>query len=49
MEFYEKGIFISQRKCVLDLCEKRGKLRRRTLGIPIEQNPRIGSEESSLV
>nr|KYP52093.1 hypothetical protein KK1_026003 [Cajanus cajan] len=42
-------IFISQRKYVLDLLKETRKLGCRTSTVPIEQNHRIGSEESSLV
>nr|KYP34599.1 hypothetical protein KK1_044433 [Cajanus cajan] len=44
--YSKNGIFISQRKYVLDLLKEIGKLGCRTSTIPIEQNHRIGSEES---
>nr|KYP53160.1 hypothetical protein KK1_024983 [Cajanus cajan] len=45
--YSKNGIFISQRKYVLDLLKETGKLGCRTSTIPIEQNHRIGSEEST--
>nr|KYP35648.1 Retrovirus-related Pol polyprotein from transposon TNT 1-94 [Cajanus cajan] len=43
--YSKNGIFISQRKYVLDLLKETGKLGCRTSTVPIEQNHRIGSEE----
>ena len=45
---FKKGIFISQIKYVLDLLKETNKLGCITSGVPIEQNHRIGSEDSSL-
>nr|KYP73849.1 Retrovirus-related Pol polyprotein from transposon TNT 1-94 [Cajanus cajan] len=47
--YSKNGIFISQRKYVLDLLKETGKLGCRTSTVPIEQNHRIGSEESAPV
>nr|KYP44461.1 Retrovirus-related Pol polyprotein from transposon TNT 1-94 [Cajanus cajan] len=47
--YSKKGIFISQRKYVLDFLKETGKLRCKTLGVPIEQNHKIRSEESPQV
>nr|KYP41563.1 hypothetical protein KK1_037045 [Cajanus cajan] len=44
--YSKKGIFISQRKYVLDLLKEIRKLGCRTSRVPIEQNHRIGSVES---
>ncbi|RDY11211.1 Copia protein, partial [Mucuna pruriens] len=43
--YSKQGIFISQKKYVLDLLKEIRKLGCKTLGIPIEQNHRIGCEE----
>ena len=40
-------IFISQRKYILDLLKETGKLRCKTIGVPIEQNHRIGNDEEN--
>nr|KYP62611.1 Retrovirus-related Pol polyprotein from transposon TNT 1-94 [Cajanus cajan] len=45
--YSKNGIFISQRKYVLDLLKETGKLGCKTSTVPIEQNYRIGSEEST--
>nr|KYP50092.1 hypothetical protein KK1_028166 [Cajanus cajan] len=47
--YSKNGIFISQRKYVLDLLKETGKLGCRTSTVPIEQNHKIGSEESAPV
>nr|KYP62702.1 Copia protein [Cajanus cajan] len=47
--YSKNGIFISQRKYVLDLLKETGKLGCRTSMVPIEQNHRIGSEENAPV
>nr|KYP41329.1 Copia protein [Cajanus cajan] len=47
--YSKKGIFISQKKYVLDLLKETGKLGCRTSTVPIEQNHKIGSEESAPV
>ncbi|RDX99177.1 putative mitochondrial protein, partial [Mucuna pruriens] len=47
--YSKQGIFISQRKYVLDILKQTGKLGCKTSGVPIEQNHRIGSEESSII
>ncbi|RDX90533.1 Copia protein, partial [Mucuna pruriens] len=45
----EYCIFIFQRKYVLDLLKETGKLGCKTLGVPIEKNHRIWSEESPII
>lgn len=45
--YYKHGIFISQRKYILDLLSKTGKLACKATAVPIEQNRGIGSEEES--
>ncbi|RDX67909.1 hypothetical protein CR513_53160, partial [Mucuna pruriens] len=47
--YSKQGIFISQRKYVLDLLKETGKLGCNTLGVPIEQNHRIGCKESPII
>ncbi|RDX98017.1 hypothetical protein CR513_19133, partial [Mucuna pruriens] len=42
--YSKQGIFISQRKYVLNLLKETGKLGCKTLGVPIEQNHRIRKE-----
>ncbi|WVY94335.1 hypothetical protein V8G54_033423 [Vigna mungo] len=44
--YSKKGIFISQRKYVLDLLKETGKLGCKTSTVPIEQNHKMGCEES---
>ncbi|RDX99738.1 Copia protein, partial [Mucuna pruriens] len=43
--YFKQGIFISQRKYVLDLLKETGKLGGKTSRVPIEQNHRIECEE----
>jgi len=45
--YFRQGIFISQRKYILDLLKEAGKLGCKTTGAPIEQNHRIGNDEES--
>jgi len=45
--YLKKGIFISQRKYVIDLLKEIGMINCKTTGVPIEQNHRIGSDEGS--
>ena len=45
--YSKQGIFISQRKYILDLLKETGKLGCKATGVPIEQNHRIGSDEES--
>ena len=45
--YSKKGIFISQRKYVIDLLKETGMINCKTTGVPIEQNHRIGSHEGS--
>ncbi|RDY02430.1 hypothetical protein CR513_14110, partial [Mucuna pruriens] len=47
--YSKQDIFISQIKYVLDLLKEIGKLGYKTLGVPIEQNHRIGCEESPTI
>ncbi|RDX67459.1 Copia protein, partial [Mucuna pruriens] len=47
--YSKQGIFISQRKYVLDLLKETGKFGFKTSGVPIEQNHRIGCEESPTI
>ncbi|RDX92968.1 hypothetical protein CR513_24839, partial [Mucuna pruriens] len=47
--YSKQGIFISQRKYVLDLLKETRKLGCKTLGVPIEQNHRVGCEESPAI
>ncbi|RDY11219.1 hypothetical protein CR513_04153, partial [Mucuna pruriens] len=47
--YSKQGIVISQRKYVLDLLKEIGKLGCKTLGVPIEQNYRIGCKERKLI
>ncbi|RDX77240.1 Copia protein, partial [Mucuna pruriens] len=47
--YSKQGIFISQRKYVLDLLKETGKLGCKTSGVPIEQNHRIECEESPII
>ncbi|RDX98200.1 hypothetical protein CR513_18909, partial [Mucuna pruriens] len=47
--YSKQGIFIFQRKYVLDLLKETGKLGCKTSGVPIEQNHMIGSEESPII
>ncbi|RDY07758.1 putative mitochondrial protein, partial [Mucuna pruriens] len=47
--YSKQGIFISQRKYVLDLLTKTGKLGCKTSGVPIKQNHRIGCEGSPTI
>nr|KYP45512.1 hypothetical protein KK1_032922 [Cajanus cajan] len=49
VSYSKNGIFISQRKYVIDLLKETRKLGCRTSTVPIEQNRRIGSEECSPV
>ncbi|RDX82677.1 hypothetical protein CR513_36506, partial [Mucuna pruriens] len=46
--YSKQGIFISQRKYVLDLFKETGKLCK-TSRVPIEHNHRIGCEESPII
>lgn len=45
--YSKQGIFISQRKYVLDLLKETSKLGCKSTRVPIEQNHRIGSDEES--
>lgn len=45
--YSKQGIFISQKKYVLDLLKETGKLGCKPTRVPIEQNHRIGSDEES--
>jgi len=45
--YSRQGIFISQRKYILDLFKETGKLGCKTTGWPIEQNHRIGNDEEN--
>lgn len=45
--YSKQGIFISQRKYVLDLLKETGKLGCKPTSVPIEQNYRISFEEIS--
>jgi hypothetical protein len=45
--YSKQGIFICQRKYVLDLLKETGKLGCKPTGVPIEQNHRIGIDEDS--
>ncbi|RDX83657.1 hypothetical protein CR513_35392, partial [Mucuna pruriens] len=47
--YSKQGIFISRRKYVFNLLKETGKLGYKTLRVPIEQNHRIGSEESPII
>ncbi|RDY05890.1 Copia protein, partial [Mucuna pruriens] len=47
--YSKQGIFISQRKYVLDLLKETRKLGCKIVGVPIEQNHRIGCEESPII
>ncbi|RDY10339.1 putative mitochondrial protein, partial [Mucuna pruriens] len=47
--YSKQGIFISQRKYVLDLLKETGKLGCKISRVPIEQNHRIGCEESPII
>ncbi|RDX93412.1 hypothetical protein CR513_24333, partial [Mucuna pruriens] len=47
--YSKKDIFISQRKYVLDLLKETRKLGCKSIGVPVEQNHKIESEESPLV
>ncbi|RDX80420.1 putative mitochondrial protein, partial [Mucuna pruriens] len=49
VEYLKQGIFISQRKYVLDLLKETGKLGCKTSGVLIEQNLRIECEESPTI
>ena len=45
--YSRQGIFISQRKYILDLLKKTGKLGGKATGVSIEQNYRIGNDEEN--
>jgi len=45
--YSRQGIFISQRKYILDLLKDTGKLGCKTTEVPIEQNHRIGNDEEN--
>ena len=45
--YSRQGIFISQRKYILDLLKETGKLGCKTTGMPIEKNHRIGNDEEN--
>jgi len=45
--YSRQGIFISQRKYILDLLKEIGKLGCKNTGVPIEQNHRIGNDEEN--
>ncbi|XP_057720233.1 uncharacterized mitochondrial protein AtMg00810-like [Arachis stenosperma] len=45
--YSRQGIFISQRKYILDLLKEIGKLDCKITRVPIEQNHRIGNDEES--
>ncbi|RDX87111.1 putative mitochondrial protein, partial [Mucuna pruriens] len=47
--YSKQGIFISQRKYVLDLLKETRKLGCKTSRVPIEQNHKIGCEESPII
>ncbi|RDX84623.1 Copia protein, partial [Mucuna pruriens] len=47
--YSKQGIFISQRKYVLDLLKETGKLGCKISRVPIEQNHKIGCEESPII
>ncbi|RDX69466.1 putative mitochondrial protein, partial [Mucuna pruriens] len=47
--YFKQGMFISQRKYVLDFLKETGKLGCKTSRVAIEQNHRIGSEESPII
>ncbi|RDY00397.1 Arm repeat protein with ABF2, partial [Mucuna pruriens] len=47
--YSKQGIFILQRKYVLDLLKETRKLRCKTLGVPIDKNHRIECEESPTI
>ncbi|RDX81424.1 Copia protein, partial [Mucuna pruriens] len=47
--YSKQGIFISQRKYVLDLLKEKRKLGCKTLGVPIKQNHGVGWEESPTI
>ncbi|RDX70413.1 putative mitochondrial protein, partial [Mucuna pruriens] len=47
--YSKQGIFISQRKYVLDLFKETRKLGCKISRVPIEQNHRIGCEESPII
>ena len=47
--YSKKGIFISQRKYVLDLLKEIRKIDCKNTGVPIEQNHRIESDEDSSI
>ncbi|RDX97055.1 Copia protein, partial [Mucuna pruriens] len=49
VSYSKQGIFISQRKHVLDLLKEIGKLGCKTSRVPIKQNYRIGCEESPTI
>ena len=43
--YSRQGIFISQRKYILDILKETGKLGCKTTRVPIEQTHRIGNDE----
>jgi len=45
--YFRQGIFISQRKYILDLLKETGKLGCKTTGVPIEQNHKIENNEEN--
>ena len=45
--YSRQGIFISQRKYILDFLKETGKLGCKPTGVPIEQNHRIGNDEGN--
>jgi len=47
VSYSKKGIFISQRKDVIDLLKETGMINCKTTGVPIEQTHRIESDEGS--
>jgi len=47
LAYSRQGIFIPQRKYILDLLKKTGKLGCKTTEVPIEQNHRIGNDEEN--
>ncbi|RDX79724.1 putative mitochondrial protein, partial [Mucuna pruriens] len=49
VSYSKQGIFISQRKYVLDLFKEIGKLGCKTSEVPIEQNHKIECEESPII
>jgi len=47
--YSKQGIFISQRKYILDLLKEIGKLGSRPSNTPIEQNHKLGAQEDGSV